>query len=134
MEFGVQAEKWAKAILNPPTLLDKLGLKVGMSIAVLGFTDVCWLDDLSHATALSADERFDAILLMAEKPSALDQIAHVTERLNPRGMLWVVFPKGRQDIADRHVFAAGNGAGLVDIKTCRFNALLTGLKFVRPKT
>src|SRR5215472_8376971 len=35
-ELGASAEKWAKKILHPPTLLNKLGVKPGASIAVDG--------------------------------------------------------------------------------------------------
>jgi hypothetical protein len=49
-ELGVQAEKWAQKILNPPSLLDKLGVKAGMRVLVLGVEDEGFLSDLRERT------------------------------------------------------------------------------------
>src|SRR5205085_9312448 len=38
-ELGAQASKWAQKILNPPTLLDKLGVKPGLRVSALNVTD-----------------------------------------------------------------------------------------------
>ena len=37
--IGEAAEKWAKRITNPPSRLDKLGIKPGMTVAILGVDD-----------------------------------------------------------------------------------------------
>src|SRR5215471_8869333 len=39
-ELGSCAEKWAKKILNPKSLVDKLGVKPGSSVSVVGLRDV----------------------------------------------------------------------------------------------
>jgi hypothetical protein len=133
IELGDEAGKWAAAIQNPRTLIDKLGLKPGQQIAALHFTDVSWLGDLPHdATILGSN--YDAILLLAETAQDLDEVVELLPNLAERGMLWIIFPKAVKVISDANVFAAGKAAGLVDIKTCRFDARLTGLKFVRPRT
>jgi len=133
LELGEQAERWAKSIVNPPTLLDKLGIKPAMQIAAIGFADLCWLECFSAERELAQGKRYDAILFHADTDQTLAQVPRLVEALEPKGMLWIVFPKGRKDITDLHVFAAGKAAGLVDVKVCKFNALLTGLKFVRRK-
>src|ERR1044071_1409968 len=38
-ELGPTAAKWADKIRNPPSLIDKLGVKPGMRVAVLGVDD-----------------------------------------------------------------------------------------------
>jgi hypothetical protein len=47
--------------------------------------------------------------------------------------LWIVYPKGRQEIKEQHVLDAGKQVGLVDVKVVSFSATHTALKFVRPK-
>jgi len=49
-ELGAQAEKWAQKILNPKSLLDKLGVKAGMRVLVLGVEDEGFLADLRERT------------------------------------------------------------------------------------
>ena len=36
LELGAAAEKWAQKILNPPSRLQKLGVKSGMAVRVVG--------------------------------------------------------------------------------------------------
>lgn len=133
LELGEQAEKWAHAICNPKTLIEKLGLKQGMKIASVGFTTVDWLGCLPHDRALEESGEYDAVLLSVGSMKDLEHVPSLAKALAPRGMIWIVFPKGRQDIKESHVFIAGKAAGLVDVKVARFNASLTGLKFVRPR-
>jgi hypothetical protein len=48
--------------------------------------------------------------------------------------MWVVYPKGRQQITEGDVLAAGRAAGLKDVKVVGFSATHTALKFVIPLT
>jgi hypothetical protein len=46
--------------------------------------------------------------------------------------VWVIRPKGRPDISERAVMAAGKAAGLVDVKVVSFSPTHTAEKFVIP--
>ena len=131
-ELGSEAPKWADAIQNPRTLIDKLGLKPGQALAVLDFPEVGWLEGLPYSPSLSG-ALFDAVVVRVDAASGLDSLEPLRDSLADRGMLWIVFPKGRTEITEMQVFAAGKAQGLVDVKVCRFSATHTGLKFVRPK-
>ena len=114
-------------------LLDKLGLKPGMRLAVLGFgIDDAWLEGLPYEVELGASE-FDAIVVGLRDLEGLDDVPACLPRLAERGMLWLVFPKGRKDFSEASVFATGKALGLVDVKVCRFDDVYTALKFVRPR-
>ena len=52
--------------------------------------------------------------------------------LNPDGCVWVVYPKSRHGFRETDVLAAGRAAGLKDVKTARFSATHSALKFVVP--
>ena len=52
--------------------------------------------------------------------------------LQPAGSLWVIRPKGRPEIPERAVMAAGKAAGLVDVKVVSFSPTHTAEKFVIP--
>jgi len=40
LEIGVAADKWAEKIRNPRSLVDKLGVKPGMRVSIVGLDDV----------------------------------------------------------------------------------------------
>ena len=52
--------------------------------------------------------------------------------LKPNGALWVIRPKGRPEISEAAVRAAGRAAGLVDVKVVGFSPTHTAEKFVVP--
>src|SRR5580704_13029689 len=54
LEVGAQSERLAKKILNPPSLLDKLGIKPKSTVSVVGLDDPAFLKDLrAHAGSVS---------------------------------------------------------------------------------
>jgi hypothetical protein len=134
LELGPEADKWSHKILNPPTLLDKLGLKPGMSIALLGFSDRAFMRDEPFDTCLVEGRAYDAVLLHAEDVSQLRALQQIKWAIGPKTMLWIVYPKGRKEIMQNHVFAHGKGIGLVDVKVCKFSDRLTALKFLHRKS
>ena len=54
------------------------------------------------------------------------------EALADSGAVWVVRPKGRSEITQAAVMAAGKAAGLVDVKVVKFSETHTAEKFVIP--
>ena len=135
-QLGAQAERWARRILNPPSLLDKLGVKPGHNVSVLGIQDSAFLAQV-HAQAACVVEGTavpgsDLIFLAAESLADLERLAGLREWLTRDGGIWVVAPKGKQHIREADVLAAGKPAGLVDVKVARFSATHTAHKFVIP--
>ena len=74
----------------------------------------------------------DLIFVGAEKAAGLARTAKLV-LANSAGALWIVYPKGKQEIKEQQVLEAGRQAGLVDVKVVSFSARHTALKFVRPK-
>jgi hypothetical protein len=52
--------------------------------------------------------------------------------LKSNGHIWVVAPKGRQDIREMDVLEAGRAAGLKDTKVARFSETHTAHRFTIP--
>jgi hypothetical protein len=75
----------------------------------------------------------DLIFFGASEASDLGGLAALLPALKSDGALWVVYPKGKQEIREVEVLAAGRAAGLTDIKVVKFSDTHTALKFVRPK-
>ena len=132
------AAKWAHKILHPPSLLDKLGIKAGQSVAIKGKFDEAFLKELGTRVepgiAKAGGKPYDVVLLLAGTPAELLRgLDTLPPLLTPAGALWVVYPKGGGAIKESQVREAGKSAGLVDNKTCSFSASLTALRWVWPR-
>lgn len=125
LELGAQAEKWAKKILHPPTLLEKLGVKPGLAIALEGEFDQEFQTQIGQPAKAKADLLFYA----AAKTSDLARIPRMKSKLKPGGAIWIVYPKGVHAIRETEVIAAGRAAGLKDTKVVRFSDTHTALRF-----
>lgn len=131
------AARWADKIKNPRGRLDKLGVKPGMRVAVLGLDDEAFLAELRARTdevATARPAKGTAIVVVAMKAAAdLKRLAVLRKAIEPDGMIWVVWPKGVKAFREDDVRAAGPAAGLVDVKVMSFSDTLSGLKMVVPK-
>ncbi len=135
-QLGPLAERWAERIRAPKSLVGKLGVKPGARVAVLGVADAAFRRQLRERTADIAIGRprpgSDLIFLLAERKNALRRLRTLRSRLKPNGALWVVAPKGRGEVREADVLAAGKPAGLVDVKVVAFSETHTAHKFVIP--
>ena len=136
-QLGKYAEKWAHKILKPKSTLAKLGVKPQILISTVGMSDPEFVGELREKAAkLSATkliDNSDLIFLAADNLASLSGAKKVAEYLADAGALWIVYPKGRQDIKEQHVLNAGRRAGLLDVKVVSFSSSHTALKFVHPK-
>jgi hypothetical protein len=126
-ELGPQAARWAERIRNPRTLADKLGVKEGLRVGVVG---------LEHELVAGhgpPQEGSDLIFLGVETLDDLVRVPELATLLAPAGGLWVVFPKGRKDVTQTDVLATGRAAALTDVKVAKFSETHTALKFVIPR-
>jgi hypothetical protein len=135
-ELGPKAEKWAEKILHPKSLLDKLGVKPGATVSLIGVNDESFLKQLAERTKEVAKGKprkdSDWIFLATESKADFTQIRSLAKSLKKTGGLWIVYPKGQKHITENDVLAAGKKACLVDVKVASFSATHTALKFVIP--
>lgn len=128
LDLGPKAERWAERIRNPKTLVDKLGVKPGQAVAVVG--------DLGPERELFPDavDPRDAhtIFLGANAPADLEQAGPLAELLNGEGALWIVARKGGAEPREGQVLEAGRAAGLKDVKVVRWSETRTAHRFVIP--
>jgi hypothetical protein len=135
LQLGPDAAKWARRIANPPSRLDKLGAKPGMSALVAGIQHQDLIDELNaHGVTASQTARgtFALIFYGAEHRDQLAKLSTLRQKLQSNGALWVIRPKGSTAITEAEVMAAGKRAGLVDVKVASFSATHTAEKFVIP--
>jgi hypothetical protein len=130
LELGPRAAKWAEKILHPPSRADKLGLKPGASVRLVGTFEPEFRAELRECTVTS--RAADLVFLAAAHREELSRVPALVRSLKERGALWVVYPKGTAAIPEGEVIAAGRAAGLKDVKVAAFSKTHTALKFVRP--
>jgi hypothetical protein len=133
LELGAQAEKWAKKILNPPTLLEKLGAKPGLTVALEGKFAPEFSAQIKAQTGKPPKGKAGLLFYAAAQSSDLERIPSLKSRLKPGGALWIVYPKGISAIREAEVIAAGRAAGLKDTKVARFSDTHTALRFSFPE-
>jgi hypothetical protein len=118
------------------SLLDKMGVKQGQKILILGINDPAFLNDIQPLSPGFAEGSSAADLGMiffgAEQKKDLARLASLRKAIVSNGAIWVVYPKGRTDIREIDVIAAGKAAGLVDNKVVGFSPTHTSLRFVIP--
>src|SRR6266446_2666914 len=118
--LGKDAEKWALKVRYPRGLLDKLGVKPGARVAVVGDLPGDFLKDLGgrsdDVTRGRPKKDTDLVFVAMAEPKDLGRLAALRAAIKPEGGIW----------------AAGPGAGLVDVKVVSFSDTLSGLKMVIP--
>jgi hypothetical protein len=118
-------------------LLDKLGVKPGMRVAVIDVDDEGFLEalgertsDITHGPPLP---RTDIVFLGADTIAELERVGVLRSALGPTGAIWVVSRKGKAaTLRDVDVIGAAKSVGLVDNKVASFSPTHTALRLVIP--
>ncbi|HEX7149973.1 MAG TPA: hypothetical protein VF618_00690 [Thermoanaerobaculia bacterium] len=135
-ELGdAEAAKWVEKIRNPKTVVQKLGIKAGQKVAVIGVHDATFAGQLEEAGAevtKSAGKGRDAIFYGVTSRDELPRLEKLRASLAPAGALWIIRPKGVKEVTESDVMHAGRSAGLTDVKVVRFSDTHTAEKFVIP--
>jgi hypothetical protein len=137
LTLGAQAATWARRIKNPPGRLDKLGVKPGMTVSLVGPVEDAFAGELRARVGELAEGRAraasDLIFFATTTPADLSRLATLKKNLQPAGALWVVRTKGpTAPVSESAVMAAGRAAGLVDTKVVAFSDTHTAERFVIP--
>jgi hypothetical protein len=129
LELGErEAARWAHDIANPKTLADKLGVKPGQRVLLVGDPDGELVGAGTHVEQGPADVVFVTI----ESAGDLELIGSLQHEIASDGAIWAIRPKGRADLTEAMVIGAGRDAGLTDIKIARISDTHTAMKFVIP--
>jgi hypothetical protein len=120
-------------------LLDKLGVRPGARVAIVGDVDPGGtfrerLAELTSDVAIGEPEAgTDLVFVAADSTGELAGLAGFRARIKPAGAIWVVSRKGKAaTLRDVEVMAAAREAGLVDNKVVAFSETHTSLRLVIP--
>jgi hypothetical protein len=122
------------------SLVDKLGIKAGTSIAILnapkGYNRTLGKLPKPVSRSPSVAGLLDFIQFFASEKRALErEFAKLARALTPAGMLWISWPKKTSgvatDLTEDVIRTVGLAHGLVDVKVAAVDGVWSGLKFVR---
>ena len=118
-------------------LLDKLGLRPGMRVALIDIDDPdirpLIAERTTELTEGWPEPETDLVLLGADSVAALAPLEDLAGRIRPAGAIWVVSRKGKAaTLRDVEVMDAARAAGLIDNKVASFSASHTALRLVIP--
>jgi hypothetical protein len=134
--LGAAAEKWREKILHPKPRLEKLGVKLGAKVSLLGGFDPDFLLEIGELTKSMSKGKVMAesewIFFTADSKEDFSALPQISKSLEGAAALWIVYPKGQKHITENDVLAAGRKAGLKDVKAVGFSSTHTALKFVIP--
>ena len=91
LELGAAAQKWADKILHPTQRIDKLGVKPGMQVILLGVRDKTFHKEVASRTpaiATKPHKGADIVFLATEKKADLRKLAAARRAINPNGSIW----------------------------------------------
>lgn len=115
-------------------LLDKLGVKPGMRVSLLGAGDDAFrellagrTDDLHDAPAKDSD----LVFFMAGDPADLERLKALRRVIKEDGAVWVLRRKGAgRSLREIDIIEAAAAAGLVDNKIAAFSDELAAMRLV----
>ena len=120
-------------------VLDKLGVRPGMRVAIVGPVDPDGTfrelvgDRTSDITVGDPATDTDMVFLAADSPADLEVLPSLRDRIRPNGAIWVVSRKGRAaTLRDVDVIGAAKANDLVDNKVVAFSETHTSLRLVIP--
>jgi hypothetical protein len=136
LHLGAAAEKWRDKILHPKSRIEKLGVKPGAKVSLLGDFDAAFLTEVKALTKSMSKDKVatdtECIFFAADSKAELAALRKISKSMKGATALWIVYPKGQKQITELDVLAVGREAGLKDVKVVGFSPTHTALKFVIP--
>jgi hypothetical protein len=118
-------------------LLDKLGIRPGMRVAIVDIDDPEIRRLIAERTTDLTEDwpepDTDVVLVGAETFEDLSRLGDLAGCIRPNGAIWVISRKGKAaTLRDVDVIEAGKQARLVDNKVASFSPTHTALRLVIP--
>lgn len=135
-QLGPMAAKWCEKILHPKSRIEKLGVKPGAKVSLIGRLDSEFLREVGELTKSVTKGKAAAdsehTFFEADSKEDFSALSKIAKAMTGAAALWIVYPKGQKHITENDVLAAGRKVNLKDVKVVGFSGTHTALKFVIP--
>lgn len=135
--LGKDADKWAEAITNPKSLMDKMGVKPGLEVAIVGRFETSFRTEIMDALGVKPGVKpvpgLDLVFYLLVHENDPEKFKELKAAIEPDGGIWAVYPRGRKDLSEDTIRSAARAVGLVDIKIVRVSNTHGAVKLVIPK-
>ena len=132
--LGDQADKWARTITNPKSLMEKLGVKPGLEVAIVGRFETSFRTEIMNALGVKPGVKpipgLDLVFFLIAHENDPAQLAGLIPAIEPDGAIWAVYPRGRTGISEDTIRSAARGAGLVEVKIVRVSDVYGAVRLV----
>jgi hypothetical protein len=125
-----------KSRASTKSRMDKIGVKGGMRVAVMGVKDPTLSAELAEkgAEPVTALANLDLLFYAADSAEALARVDALVPMLAEKGALWIVSTKGKTaTVKGAEVIEAAKARGLIDNKVVAFSPTHSSLRFTRAK-
>ncbi len=116
-------------------LLDKLGVKPGMRVALVAFEDAAFAAELAERGADMVDLQpgLDMVFYRVAEAAELRRIHELRPMIHDRGAIWVLRSKGAERrVREEDIIEAGRAFDLVDNKIASFSDTFAAMRLVVP--
>lgn len=134
-DIGEDTDRWIHKILNPPTLMIKLGVKAEHKCWVsAGFTKE-FKEELKLASAgiTRATEKAALFFQYVPDRSALDKLADALGEVPDGVNIWVAWPKSSPKVSQGEIMDCAKKFGFGPSKTAAFSSEASSMRFARKK-
>src|SRR5215510_12208967 len=116
-------------------LIDKLGVKPGMRVALVAFDDAALRMAVAErgASVVAPASGVDMVFYRVTEPAELGGIRELRHLIHDRGAIWVLRNKGPdRTVRDMDVIDAGRAFDLIDNKIASFSDTVAAMRLVVP--
>ena len=104
------AEKWLEKILHPKSRIEKLGVKPGAKVSLLGEFDAEFLREVGGLTKSMSSGKVspdsECIFFAAKSKDDFVALSKIAKNMQGATALWIVYPKGQKHITENDVLAS----------------------------
>jgi hypothetical protein len=122
------------AVASTKSRMDKIGVKGGMRVAVMGVKDPTLSGELTDKGAVPVTQlaNLDLLFYAADSAEQLARVDALVPMLAEKGALWIVSAKGKAaTVKGPEVIEAAKARGLIDNKVVAFSDTHSSLRFTR---
>ena len=116
-------------------LIEKLGVKPGMRVALVAFDDAALRIAVAErgGSVVEPASGLDMVFYRVTEPAELGRIRELRDLIHDRGAIWILRNKGAdRRVREEDIIGAGRAVDLIDNKIASFSDTFAAMRLVVP--